>query len=861
MPLKRKASELVLEPPAKRRTRSSGLPLVETQRARTQTSPDLPGANLEISPYKRIRTYGRARGLTQNLNQSFDSLKENGGKEDEDELEMESSEDELILSPSKLETRRNPRRTQVVKSCSASPDNVNLPIATRLTRGKAVERTATPIRKQPKRGQPQVECSTSPTKKRRTALHPLESPPHHADDQTEESDDPLSPSKYESARTTRSIASPKKKPNPAYQRGDAAYGKDAIARNTRTIVVSPAKQTRQTTRITRTSPSKQSTRQQPIPKAAHSEDDPDSPSPPPSPTTKYKTTVLPERHSTPHSATTTLRSNPSSSPLLPLRFDSVAVPPLLSRRQSSSLLSGIDSRPVTPLVPITIAVPTSPSNVVPVAASATPTKRVRRTLPSPTRAPHDITSHLHPCLNAQKRAILQCLQNPSDIMDDGNDDEEPSTNAVAFQQLESILAGSVTRGEGNSCLLLGPRGSGKTRLVERSLSNLSEKNPIILRLSGWTQHTDRLAMREIARQLGQQTGGSFLSQIDDVLPGIDADGDETAEINPFLDAPEPSQLSLPPASHLPALISVLPTLERPTIVILDGFDLFALHPRQSLLYCLLDTAQSCRATVGSKGLAVIGITSRIDTITILEKRVKSRFSGRMLRTAPPPRLQDWENFLKEVLSSTIEDYDLEDDAVEEWNILWDAAVRKFRNDRAVQTTLNETFSITRDVRMLSRMLLSLTLQLTCDRPFPSPSQLVSASVAQRARPRFPLLHTLPYPEMCLLIASVHAETAGHAHFTFEMLHEYFRDQVRASTSAPVQVNGGSIGMVRCSRQVLMTAFEELVTKKIFISVNAFAPSIAKEFVKCRSAIDRDEVKKAVDKMGQVNLRKWLTKAQ
>jgi origin recognition complex subunit 4 len=37
-----------------------------------------------------------------------------------------------------------------------------------------------------------------------------------------------------------------------------------------------------------------------------------------------------------------------------------------------------------------------------------------------------------------------------------------------------------------------------------------------------------------------------------------------------------------------------------------------------------------------------------------------------------------------------------------------------------------------------------------------------------------------------------------------MLHEYFRDQVRASMSAPVQVNGGSIGMVRCSREVLMS---------------------------------------------------------
>jgi origin recognition complex subunit 4 len=49
---------------------------------------------------------------------------------------------------------------------------------------------------------------------------------------------------------------------------------------------------------------------------------------------------------------------------------------------------------------------------------------------------------------------------------------------------------------------------------------------------------------------------------------------------------------------------------------------------------------------------------------------------------------------------------------------------------------------------------------------------------------------------------MHAQTAGHEVVTFEMLHETFRDQVRSSTSAPVEVEGGGIGMVRCTRNVL-----------------------------------------------------------
>ena len=61
---------------------------------------------------------------------------------------------------------------------------------------------------------------------------------------------------------------------------------------------------------------------------------------------------------------------------------------------------------------------------------------------------------------------------------------------------------------------------------------------------------------------------------------------------------------------------------------------------------------------------------------------------------------------------------------------------------------------------------------------------------------------LSYPAICLLIAAVHAQTSGHDVFTFEMLHEAFKNQVRTSQSAPVHIEGGGIGMVRCSREVL-----------------------------------------------------------
>jgi origin recognition complex subunit 4 len=67
------------------------------------------------------------------------------------------------------------------------------------------------------------------------------------------------------------------------------------------------------------------------------------------------------------------------------------------------------------------------------------------------------------------------------------------------------------------------------------------------------------------------------------------------------------------------------------IFILDEFDLFASHPRQTLLYNLFDIAQARKAPI-----AVLGLTTKIDVVESLEKRVKSRFSHRYVHL-PLPR--------------------------------------------------------------------------------------------------------------------------------------------------------------------------------------------------------------------------------
>lgn len=70
---------------------------------------------------------------------------------------------------------------------------------------------------------------------------------------------------------------------------------------------------------------------------------------------------------------------------------------------------------------------------------------------------------------------------------------------------------------------------------------------------------------------------------------------------------------------------------KPLVLVVDEFDLFAAHPRQSFLYCLLDIVQGNRR---SGGFAVVGVSARVDCLSLLEKRVRSRCQSHVLQMMP-----------------------------------------------------------------------------------------------------------------------------------------------------------------------------------------------------------------------------------
>lgn len=113
--------------------------------------------------------------------------------------------------------------------------------------------------------------------------------------------------------------------------------------------------------------------------------------------------------------------------------------------------------------------------------------------------------------------------------------------------LIKLLQGTIDRAEGNSALIAGPRGSGKTRVrpswyccnrslltvqtMARALSLVDanvDKAPIVVRLSGHVQTNDRLAIREMGRQIAEAEG---TKPIDDEAEEDEDGGGGEAEVS------------------------------------------------------------------------------------------------------------------------------------------------------------------------------------------------------------------------------------------------------------------------------------------------------------------------------------------
>ncbi|KAK7541714.1 origin recognition complex subunit 4 C-terminus-domain-containing protein [Phyllosticta citricarpa] len=198
-----------------------------------------------------------------------------------------------------------------------------------------------------------------------------------------------------------------------------------------------------------------------------------------------------------------------------------------------------------------------------------------------------------------------------------------------YKKVHSLVEQTINAGEGNSMLVIGARGSGKTALVNKVLAEISKEQRQdfhVIRLSGFVHTDDKLALREIWRQLGKEM------DIEDDSMGKNY-ADTLATLLALLS--HPSELAGEESNEIAKAV----------VFVMDEFDLFASHPRQTLLYNLFDIAQSRKAPI-----AVLGLTTRIGVSENLEKRVKSRFSHRYVHLSLAKSFTSFQEICKAALT-------------------------------------------------------------------------------------------------------------------------------------------------------------------------------------------------------------------
>lgn len=282
------------------------------------------------------------------------------------------------------------------------------------------------------------------------------------------------------------------------------------------------------------------------------------------------------------------------------------------------------------------------------------------------------------------------------------------------QKVHSLVNATITAGEGNSMLILGARGTGKSALVNDVLTSLSADPALldsfhVIRLDGFIHTDDKIALREIWRQLGREmdldddgegnapagknyadalsTLLALLSHPSEQLPQYpdqpQHNHDTSNQTDPLTTDPKPDDND---TAH-----KTLTT--RSIIFVITSFEHFAAHPRQTLLYNLFDIAQARKAPI-----AVLGLSTRMDVAEMLEKRVKSRFSHRFVFVPQAKSLASFLGTLEKAVGVEVGELSFEERSeisrvgdLAGWCRAWNAAARSLLESPGVRHTLTQIY--------------------------------------------------------------------------------------------------------------------------------------------------------------------------
>jgi origin recognition complex subunit 4 len=383
--------------------------------------------------------------------------------------------------------------------------------------------------------------------------------------------------------------------------------------------------------------------------------------------------------------------------------------------------------------------------------------------------------------------------------------------------LEDTLAGS----QNNSVLLVGPRGSGKSLVLRRALADVTARHGskvVPVRLSGLLHSDERVALRELARQLDDRGASAA---------GRAAAAGLLARVSEF------DALSL-----LQNHMKVLEQNRRSAIIVLDDFDAFAPATRkQTLLYNLMDAVQASAARA-----VVVGVSACCNAADMLEKRVRSRFSHRRLLFAPHPG--DVLPALRRLLSLPSRSFGADDDGGA-FADAWNESLEKALAAPAVQTAVNTAASFGGLPRLSATIAMHALSRVACSRSragVVEEQHVLQAVAAATADPFQVQLQHLPKAHLLLLVAARRLHSMRQQPvFTFGAV---FSELSRLSASPKFPSD------CVMPRDVALGAFESLVSAGAFEHADSAAAAAAggawlKEYAAYALVVANDEIKEAI----------------
>ncbi|KAI9010135.1 hypothetical protein DFJ74DRAFT_711156 [Hyaloraphidium curvatum] len=343
-----------------------------------------------------------------------------------------------------------------------------------------------------------------------------------------------------------------------------------------------------------------------------------------------------------------------------------------------------------------------------------------------------------------------------------------------YAQLRNVVEDTVRFGHGNSILLMGPRGAGKSMLLKRVLRDVSadldageNRKFATVKLNGLVHSDDKLALREIMRQL-------MLDQhVEDTSFGSFAEAFE----------------------NLLGIFSRGSTESLPIVITLEEFEVFTQQPRQTLLYNLFDTAQSSKNPI-----IVVGMATQLDVMELLEKRVKSRFNHRFLHIHASPSL---EAFLEKASSLDFGDGEGQITGVVKVTTLQRKECAK------VLRTAHENANNVRHLHV-ALAYSSAELRRLNDRQFATALSRVLRSQFRDSKAR--VVKTLP-PLAVPVTDAILAVRDRSSLVNFAMVYDEYRATKRASGP------GGSSGHILQRKNAVRKVFEQLIESELLKPVS------------------------------------------